>query len=225
MKKNSIVERLRRSLSGLKLDMSNAAELEPSYISKRDAAVLKVAMMVAALDGAVTEAELTAFEAQAKKCPGYSAQSAKDLFRDGLRVAGYLELAARTLSARELQGIFIDEAKKILSDGFVQGDAIGIRSAFVTWMVMAMADGEYSANERKAIGALATCIKEIIDKRRDANYRRQSLSPAFAAAYREQCPEGCVLTPLFFAKAETLIVKLNHESTAAAELKKLIVDG
>jgi len=228
MRKNAIAERFQKLLNGLKIDSPAVVEHGPQYFGQRDAAVLKVAMMVAALDGSVTDAELAAFEKQAKKCSGYTAQAAKDLFRDCLRTAGYIELASRTLPAGEVQGIFIEEAKKSLSGGFAKNDAAGIRNAFVTWIAMAMSDGEFSANERKAIGAFASHVKGLIEARREANYRRQSLSPAFAAAYREETPDGCDLSPSFFDKAETLIAKLNREPTAAgaaSELKTLIVNG
>jgi len=224
MKKTTIAERFQRFLGSLKIDLPEAVEREPSFFSKRNAAVLRVSMMIAALDGAVTDAELAAFEKQAKKCRGCNAQSSKALFREGLRAAGYLELAARTLSARELRTAFLEEVQAVLSEG-VAMDAAGTRAAFVTWIAMAMADGDYSANERTAIEALADHVRQTVARRQAANRRRRSLAPAFAAPCREQGDVGSVLSPAFFAAAETQIARLDCESTAAAaaaDLKALI---
>lgn len=225
MKKGVIANRIQKFLSGLKLECLAEVVRESSRLGKLDAGILQVAMMVSALDGHVTEDELQTFEKLAKKCRGYNAESAKAVFREGLKAAGYIELAARTLSAKELLALFADETGVALPDGFAYGDAKDVRRAFVMWTAMAMSDDEYAPVERKAVGLLADRVRAQIQKRRDANFRRQSLSPAFAAAFREKNGDANVLPNDFFKQAEQLIAKFKRDTSAPAamaQLKKLI---
>ena len=229
MKKGVIVERIQKLLSGLRCEWLADSGLELAQIGKADAAVLQVAMMIAALDGNVTDAELKAFERLAKKCRGYNAEAAKTVFRDGLKTAGYIELAARTLKDRELLSAFVAETEGILPHGFAFGDAKDVRRAFVMWTAMAMADGEYSPNERKAISFFAKSVSARMEARGKACAQSvRGFAPAFVMAYAQDANHDTGLTPAFFKRAEELIAKLARESTAASaeeELKSLILNG
>ena len=232
MKKGAIVERIQDLLTGLKCEWLADVGREPAKFGRADAAVLKVAMAIAALDGNVTDAELKAFERLAKKCRGYNAEAAKAVFLEGLKAAGYIELAARTLKDRELLAAFVAEAERILPSGFAFGDAKDVRRAFVMWTAMAMSDNDYSDVERKALTAFRKhldAITETVNAYNDS--RRSAYSPAFARAFvleEKEFKFKSATTDAFMEKAEKLIAKLNREATAEAaaqELKDLIVKG
>ena len=228
MKKGAIVERIQDLLTGLKCEWLADVGREPAKFGRADAAVLKVAMAIAALDGNVTDAELKAFERLAKKCRGYNAEAAKAVFHEGLKAAGYIELAARTLKDRELLAAFVAEAERILPSGFAFGDAKDVRRAFVMWTAMAMADGEYSSNERKAISFFAKSVSARLEARGKACAQSvRGFAPAFVMAYAQDANRDTGLTPAFFKRVEELIAKLARESTAASaeeELKSLILN-
>lgn len=228
MKKGIIVERLQKLLNGLKFEGLAEAGLVPAHLGELDAAVLKVAMMIAALDGNVTDAELKAFGRLAKKCRGYNAESAKTVFREGLKSAGYVELAARTLKDGELMKAFAGEVEGVLPSGFAFGEAKDIRRAFVMWMAMAMADGDYSASERKAIAFFAKSVSARMEAKKEACAQSVcSFSQAFVMAYAQNANRDTCLSPAFFKRAEELIAKLSRESTAPSaekELKSLILN-
>ena len=232
MKKGAIAERIQRLLGGLKCEFLADAGREPDQIGKADAAVLKAAMSIAALDGCVSDAELAGFERLARKCRGYSAESAKQVFREGLRTAGYIELAARTLSAKELLTVFTGEVEKILPPSFALWEQKGVRRAFVMWIAMAMSDGDYSPIERKAIAAFAKIVSQRLSTLSASTAQLQcGFAASFVAA--SGVPGGAVaeveiLPSAFFARAEGLIAKLGRDATAdqaARDLKSLILNG
>ena len=197
-----------------------------SKISSFDGAVLKVSMEVSALDGHVSDAELKAFERQSQECRGYSEESAKALFREGLRSAGYLELAARTLPEDELLAAFLEEAGKTLPSDFFDFRAADVRRAFVSWIAMALADGDYSSVERRAIDAFAA----VVSGKRDEKWERlHALSPMFALTYgSESIKNGtdAILNAEFFERAEAALRRLAEDVPEAAEdLKSLILNG
>lgn len=229
MKRGIIADQVHKILRKLRIESLADVGREPKYFGRIDSAVLKVGMMIAALDGHVTETELAMFERQAKKCRGYNAASSRKVFREGLRSAGYLELAARTLRSRELLAVFVDEASAIIPEAFISGSAQDIRRVFVSWMSMCLSDNEYSPIERQAMARLAKIVTGQIGERRKSNEGLQALSPAFAMAYREKVEKtGDVVDDAFFVKAEAIIAKLNRANVpdvASAELKELIIKG
>ena len=226
MKENGILAKAVKLISGIKLDVAKAK------FSKSDFAVLQVAMMVSALDGDVREDELAAFGKLAKKCRGYSPDSAKAALDAGLHAAGYLALQAKRLKEKDLIGEFVREAVKALPENLVIGCAEDVRRTFVMWIAMGMSDGDYSPIERKAIAALQRKVAEIMGDRDDkeASLWRE-ISPAHAVVYadgkrafaRREAPSGD-----FMVKAEALLGKLKREDAAPAalkELKSLILNG
>ena len=231
MKNGMIAERVQKLLAGLRCEFLADVGRTPTKMGRLDSAVLKVAMMVSALDGFVTDKELKAFERIAKECRGYSAEDAKRVFREGLKVAGYVELAARTFSQKDLIGLFVEEAEAALPGGFVFGNARDVRRAFVMWTAMAMSDGDYSDIERKAIRSFAEVISLRVETaRRSSAALQRGFAPAFAMAYANDrgLLEGTVLSPEFFRRAEEAISGLGQEATSltsAKKLKQLILDG
>jgi len=127
-----------------------------------DFGVLKVAFMVAALDGDVTEAEYKAFDLLAKKCRGYTPKAAAEALADAMHAAGYLMLLSRRVKKdSDLVPAFMDEARKALPDGFAYLSLEDVRRAVVTWIAMGLSDGDYSVRERKCIEALRKAFAEL----------------------------------------------------------------
>ena len=227
-----IKEGISKLLTALKFDgLAVAAGAEPADIGRLDAAFLKVAMLVSALDGNVTGDELAAFERLAKECRGYNAESSRKIFTDGIRAAGYIELYSRFASVEDRLEAFTEEAFAILPGSFVGGGDADIRRAFVMWTAMAMSDGDYSDVERRAIAALAqevgVRIEALVASDGSLAY---GYSPAFAIAYAKGATRraGTCFTKDFLARAEALVGKLEGAETseaAARELRDLIVNG
>ena len=94
---------------------------------------------------------------------------------------------------------------------------------------MAMVDGEYSPNERKAIAFFAKAVSARMEAEKEACAQSvRGFAPAFVMAYAQNANRDTSLTPAFFKKAEDLIAKLARESTAASaekELEALILNG
>ena len=122
-------------------------------MNKAELAVLRVSMLVAALDGDVCKEELEEFQKLAKECEGYSEAEVKKAFSDTLRAAGYLMLLARVAEQSSILDAFIVEAETILP-AIADFGPVGINDAVEVWTGMAKADGDFSEIERLAIESL-----------------------------------------------------------------------
>lgn len=231
MKKDGILGKAVRLLTGLKYGcLENGEEL--AKLGETDSAVLRVAMMISAIDGDVSDDEFAAFETLAKRCRGYSAESAAAVLKAGLRSAGYLQLQARRLKEKELVAEFSSEAMAALSRMFACGDVRDLRRAFVMWTVMAMADGDYSGVERACLDELRKRMADVIKRVRAAGL---SGAVGYATAMMGAGPatDALCLFPevpneAFLARAEGLVARLRNEADSAeatAALKALIVEG
>ena len=123
---------------------SDNHEREKSY------AVIQIAMMIAGLDGKVTPEEYVAFE-DLFRFYGCSDSEFDGIFDKCLESAGYIVLQSQRLPSEELIGIFIERARKVLSDRLNKFDDADKRKAFMLWTVMAMSDSEYSSIERQGV--------------------------------------------------------------------------
>lgn len=224
MKANRIAAGIAKLFSSMKIDSFSASGVDAVKLGDVDSAVLRVAMLVSALDGNVTDDELKAFGKLAKKCRGYTAASAKAVFDSGLRSAGYIELLARFADERTLLSAFAEEVFLALPARFHVGSDREIRRAFVMWLAMAMADGDYSPVERKAIGALTKIVSARIDAIVSANAGLVSgYSPMVALAYagRASRTSGAYCGRAFLMRAEGLLGKLRCGATAESALREL----
>lgn len=199
-------------------------------IGKTDLGVLKVALMVAALDGEVTSAEHDAFWMFAKKCRGYTEESAAKAFDEALRSAGYLLLLARRVTPAELTKAFLLEAKAALPDGFAYYSVENIRNAIVTWIAMAMSDGDYSARERKCIEALRKHFAELkVSRDKLENERWPVLYYDLAASHgmpMATFPTNIqIVTKDFVAEVEEIVAVLGDDKSAAEKLKALVLEN
>ena len=196
-----------------------------SKASRTDFGVLKVAFMVAALDGEVTDAEYRAFDALAKKCRGYTPKTAEKALDEAMRSAGYLMLRARRATDAELVKAFVAEAQAALPMGFAYLSIEDVRRAVVTWIAMGMSDGDYSAREKKCIEVLRKLFAELRIMRIEAEEEQWlALAPAFreanAAGSRSLNVE--LVSRDFVKRVERLVVQYGDSAEAAKELKDLI---
>ena len=189
MKGKSIRGLAAKIVSGLKF---NYLKEDDSELGKADFGVLTVAMMVAALDGVIEQAELKAFSKLAEQCRVSKGERAAH-YNAALHSAGYMLLHARSgMTRRALSLVFLDEAERVLPMGFAGGKAEDIRRALVLWVSMGLSDGEFSGVERDCIRAFCDRIAEIMQKRRDCKREKLwfGLRPAAASDPRKAKATG-----------------------------------
>ena len=196
-----------------------------SKAGRTDFGVLKVAFMVAALDGEVTDAEYRALDALAKKCRGYTPRAAATAFDEAMRSAGYLMLYARRAKDSDLVKAFVAEAQAALPMGFAYFSIEDIRRAIVTWIAMGMSDGDYSSREKKCIESLRQVFAELKIMRLEAAEEQWlQLAPAFRQAW-ENAPRNAdveLVSRNFVKRVEQLVGQYGDSSAAAKALKDLI---
>ena len=192
--------------------------------SRTDFGVLKVAVMVAALDGEVTDAEYRAFEVLAKKCRGYTPKIAATALDEAMRSAGYLMLLSKRAKDADLVKAFVGEAQAALPMGFAYFSVEDVRRAVVTWIAMGMSDGDYSSREKKCIEALRKLVAELKVMRIEAEEEQWlSLAPAFRQASgsgRNATVE--LVSRDFVTRVERLVAQYGDSAAAARELQDLI---
>ena len=221
---------LTRILGGLKVRKIGKALGLKERLGTADLGILKVAFMVAALDGEVTEAEYAAFGKLAKKCRGYTPAAADEAMKAAMRSAGYLMLLSKRAKEAELVKAFIEEARAILPSGFAYLSIEEIRRAVITWIVMGMSDGDYSAREKKCIEALRKEFAELKVRRLEAERECWTeLATDFREAYGVPAvrPQGMVelVTRDFVERVEALVREYGDTAEAAKEFGKLISEG
>ena len=183
---------------------------------KVDLGIVKVALMVAALDGEITEEEYKALDALVKKCRGYTKKAADTAMTEAMRSAGYLLLFGRRASDREFVKAFVAEARMALPNGFEDLSVEEVRRAIVMWIAMGMSDGDYSSREKKCIEAVRKAFAEH-------KARRQQEAVALG---EQMAGVSMAVPPGFVASAEELVAQYGDEAGAAKELEKLIAaDG
>lgn len=133
--------------------------------SKKDSGIvsfgiLKTMMMIAAVDGQITPAEMLAFWSTAKKFSNIDPSALPALWKSALTSAGYLALQAMMLTKDELVSEFV----RVVDADFVQlviKAPHDIRKcAFKCLKSMAEADGDYSTIEKACIGELLSIVRE-----------------------------------------------------------------
>ena len=193
--------------------------------SRTDFGVLKVAFMVAALDGDVTDAEYKAIDALAKKCRGYTPKVAAKALNEAMRSAGYLMLYARRAKDADLVKAFVAEAQAALPMGFAYFSIEDVRRAIVTWIAMGMSDGDYSSREKKCIEALRQVFAELKIMRIEAAEEQWlQLAPAFRQAW-ENAPRNAdveLVSRNFVKRVEQLVGQYGDSAAAAKALKDLV---
>ena len=215
---------LMRLFKGFKL---KAVGADGDKVGATDLGVLKVALMVAAIDGRITDEEYAAFMLLAKKSRGYGEEAASAALREAQRSAGFLLMTATDLSDAALAKEFVKEAEAALPRGFSYLSLEEIRRAVVTWIVMGMSDGDYSARERKCIEALRRRFAEMTVRQSELEDECWSRLPKEMRAQVGKCRTRKVelVSKDFVGKVEEVIAQLGDMSAASKQLNALIVMG
>jgi len=122
-------------------------------MNKSELAVLRISMLIAALDGNITSDELTAFRQLSESCEGYSTEEGEKALMSTLRSAGFLMLLSRFVKREFLLEVFVSEAESILPV-FSNLSKQELEKAVQVWEKMANADNDFSEIERQAIDYL-----------------------------------------------------------------------
>lgn len=195
------------------LKSRTVGRVKAAKFAKVDLGIVKVALMIAALDGAVSEEEYKALDVLMKNCRGCTKKTADKAMDEAMRSAGYLLLLGNRVSAKDFIKAFVAEARMALPNGFEDLSVEEVRRAVVMWIAMGMSDGDYSVREKSCIEALRKAFAEH-------KVRRQQEAINFSAQM-----EGAVLdVPAgFIMSAEELVAQYGDEADAAKALKKLIM--
>lgn len=207
------------------LKLKAVSRIQAAKHGKTDYGIVKVALMVAALDGEVSDDGMKAVDAMLKKCRGYTAKAAAQVLDEAMRSAGYLMLLGKRAKEAELVKAFVAEAKAALPEGFAYLSVEEVRRAVVAWIALGMSDGDYSAREKKCIEALRKHFAELkVELAELEEARWSALSPAFRQAYGS--PAGEMTAKLvsrdFVTRVETLVAQYGDSADAAKELKELL---
>ena len=148
-------------------------------------AILKIAFLLAALDGKIDETEREMYDRLAEQCRDIDVDQAQKVLKEvdaatkrlldaknseRKAVAGGLLIPFSIVPEERSQEMFLDkfmeEADAVCDWPSFVKDSSRVRRAFVMWTAMAMADGDYAAIERKAIERLRAKVNsyELISK-------------------------------------------------------------
>lgn len=194
-------------------------------IGKTDLGVLKVAFMVAALDGEVSETEYEVFDALAKKCRGCTPENAAKALDESMRSAGYLLLLAKRVPCERLVEAFVREANDALPNGFADFELADIRRAFALWIAMGMGDGDYSERERACIEALRQNFATMKVERADEDAARAAAvfpSIHMAGAQTVVSPQMEIISRPFAERVEAVMAELGSAADGEKALADLI---
>ena len=209
-------------------NLKTVARIRAAKYAKIDYGIVKVALMVAAVDGEVSDDELKALDALLKKCRGYSQETAAKVQDEAMRSAGYLLLLGRRIPDREFVKAFVAEARTALPDGFEDFSVEEVRRAIVMWIAMGMSDGDYSPREKKCIEALCECLAELkVARDDDRTKSRTMFASAFSMASGSswQKKMNDALPRNFLTRVADLVAQYGDSADAVNELEKLIAAG
>lgn len=170
-----------------------------------DICCVKIAMMIAGLDGRLSSEEYVLFEDMLKYY-GCSGDALVKSFDEGLEAAGYIVLQSQRLPAKELMEVFLHRAETMLSGNFDVDYIKRLRAAFMTWTIMAMSDGKYLDVERRGICTL----KDAFNKKMLGN-KQFAITDEFLSKC-ECLAEGLVSAQKFYEQHPVLSNKNKCES-------------
>ena len=134
---------------------------ERPWLERIDFAVLKTLMMLAAVDGEVSEAELALFRRLAGNFQDNVGGMTKEaLWKAALHSAGYIVLQSRLMTSDELVSEFVREAEGDFVDEVALGSDEARERAFRNLEAMARADGDFSEVENACLSALSRRVRE-----------------------------------------------------------------
>ncbi len=171
--KESLLEKTIRLFSGIKDNYLADVDRRNKELGQIDFGVLRIAMMVAALDGKILPQEYAAFRRISKNCK-VSVIEGGVLWDAALHSAGYILVQSQILTERQLALAFVREAEKALPDSFGKTSAKNIRRAFVMWISMGMSDGDFSGVERKCVEAIVAKLPASVKSKVNATFMAEA---------------------------------------------------
>ena len=133
--------------------------------------------------------------------------------------------AVNGVKDEDLVKAFEKEAQAALPYGFAYCSIEDIRRAVVTWIAMAMSDGDYSKREKLCIESLRNHFAKLkVMRLQTEEYRWLELAPSFDHAYGGGSARGSVelVSKDFVTRVESLVSQYGDKAAAAKELELLI---
>lgn len=155
-----------------KLNLAIAELAGKNKFTAVDFGILKTMLMLSAVDGDVSPAEIMKFRDVAEACAGCNEGSLDGLWESALRSAGYLLLKRKLVNDETLVALFVKEAEKDFTGALALEDSASCDRAFACLTAVAEVDGDYSDMERACIAALAKRVGEARDQAIAERYPR-----------------------------------------------------
>lgn len=160
-------------------------KVESMSAKEAEFAILKVAFLLTAIDGRIDDSERAMFDKLVERCREVDVDEAKLVLAsvdsatkrmlkatkqtdlsEGISgvTASLLKFASPYFDEERLK-LFMDEVDVICDWNVFARDSVRVRRAFVMWLAMVKADGDYSVIELKAIKALQEMVNsyKLID--------------------------------------------------------------
>lgn len=218
---------IKKLCGGLVFKSARQTAAVKTKLKKSDLGVLKVALMVAAVDGRVLPEEYAAFKLLAMKGFGYSDSAAAQALKESMRSAGYIMMEAERSTNKELVEMFLAEAMAALPSGFDELSVKNVRQALVTWIAMAISDGVYSSRERLCIEALRLHFAEQRATQIEKENEYWRSIPANVRCVVEDYPGARLklATKDFAAKVAEIVDQFGDSADAKLRLESLVAKG
>lgn len=130
-----------------------------------DLVILKAAFLLTAVDGHIDASERRMFDKLAEQCKEIDAKEAKKIVPMLESTAQKLVASKPKMSEKAFLDFFMSEVGRFCDWRSFAKNASHVRRAFVMWFAMSMADGEFSAIERKALRRIRAVVNsfDLID--------------------------------------------------------------
>lgn len=133
------------------------------WLGPVDFAVLRTLLLLAAVDGEVSQGELDYFRSLIDQYrDDIGGRTREALWKSALHGAGYLILQGRFLTRDEMVAAFVEEAEGDFVEMLATGSNDEVKSAFNLLQTMAQADGTFSDLEGDCLVAL---VKRVSSER------------------------------------------------------------
>lgn len=133
--------------------------------AESDLVILKVAFLLSAVDGRIDESERAMFRKLSEQCKDIDVKAAEKIVPEMEAAAIQLAGAKAALSEKAFLDLFMKEVGAFCDWPAFVKNSIQVRKAFVMWIAMSTADGDFSAIERKALLRIRKLVNsfEMID--------------------------------------------------------------